>query len=150
MVMIWSQHYCSSSRGALEDRSSDLSNVIPVVASNEVFQPTSACETAIRSHVLWVGTFDNMKEETRGGVQDRFSGRARLFPYKIGKFGLGCRYGRSVNTIPILMTGIRSRFSCNIWSMKRSRFMSNERTLIRWSCAIWSGTRKFGWSWFLY
>ena len=76
MVTTRSQHYRSPSPASSEGRSSDLLDVEPVVAPDEAFQPTSAWGTATRSHVLWVGSFDEMEEETRGGIRDRFSGRA--------------------------------------------------------------------------
>jgi hypothetical protein len=55
---------------------SDLLDVDLVVIFDEVFQFNSAWKTATRSHVLWVGSFDEMKEETRGGIRDRFFDRA--------------------------------------------------------------------------
>ena len=76
MVTTRTQHYCSLSPGASEGHPLDLSDVEPVVALDEAFQPTSACGTITRLHILWMGTFDDMEEETRGEIRDRFSGRA--------------------------------------------------------------------------
>ena len=64
-----------------------------MITSDEAFQPPSAWGSATRSHDLWVGTFYNMEEETRGGVRDWFSGRAWIifqhgFLVEQGKFSL--------------------------------------------------------------
>ena len=77
IVTTRSRHYQSPSPAPSHGESSDLVDVEPVVAPDEAFQPTSVWGTATRPHVLWVGSFDKMEEETRGGVRDRFSGRAR-------------------------------------------------------------------------
>ena len=76
MVTIRNQHHPSPSLGASKGQSLTLSNVEPMVLSDEAFQPTSAYEIATWSYILYVGFFDDMKEETWGGVQDRFYGRA--------------------------------------------------------------------------
>ena len=76
MVTTRSQHYRSLSPASSQGRSLDLLDVEPVVAPDEVCQPTSVWGTATRSHVLWVRSFDQMEEETRGDIRDQFSGRA--------------------------------------------------------------------------
>ena len=76
MVITRSQYYRSPSPASSQGQSSDLLDVEPAVASDEVFQPTSAWGTDTRSHVLWVGSFDEMEEDTRGGIQELLSGRA--------------------------------------------------------------------------
>ena len=76
MVTTWSQHYRSLSPRASEGRSASFSDVEPVVASDEAFQPTSVWGTATRPHVHWVRTFDDTEEETQEGIRDRFFGRA--------------------------------------------------------------------------
>ena len=58
-----------------------------MVAPDEAFQSTLTWGTITRSHVLWMGTFDNVKEETRGGIRDQFSGQGGtifLQDWKIG------------------------------------------------------------------
>ena len=78
MVRTRSQHYHSPSPGAWEGRSSDLSDVEPVAVPETTFQPTSAWGTITRSHVLWIKTFDDIEEERRGGIRDRFSGHTGI------------------------------------------------------------------------
>lgn len=73
MILTQTPHYCSPFPWASKGYPSELSDFEPVVAPDEIFQPTSAWETITRSYIIWVGTFDNMKE-TRGGIRDRFSG----------------------------------------------------------------------------
>ena len=68
MVTTRSQQYRSSSPASSEGRSSDPLDVVPVVAHDEAFQPNLAWGTATRSHVVWVGSFDEMEEDTRGGI----------------------------------------------------------------------------------
>lgn len=58
-------------------RSLVLLDVEPVVAPDKVFQPISEWRTTTRSHDLWIGTFDDMKEEIRYGVGDWFFGGTR-------------------------------------------------------------------------
>jgi hypothetical protein len=77
MVTTRSQHYRSSSPASSQGRFSDLLDVEPVIALDKAFKPISAWGTATRSHVHWVGFFDEMEEETRGSIRDRFSSRAR-------------------------------------------------------------------------
>ena len=81
MVTTRIQHYHSLSLGASEGYPSELSDVEPVVAPDEAFKPISARETVTRSYVHWVGSFDEMEEETDFLVEQG------LFPCKIGKFG---------------------------------------------------------------
>ena len=76
MVIIRSQHYRSPSPTSSQGQSSDLLDVEPVVAPDEVSQPTSVWGTTTWSHVLQVGSFDEMEEETRGAIRDQFFGRA--------------------------------------------------------------------------
>jgi hypothetical protein len=100
MVTMRSQHYRSPSPASSQGRSSDLLDSEPVVAPDEAFQPTSAWGTATRSHVHWLGSFDEMEEETRGGIRDRFSGRAgtiSLQDWKI-RFRTWMREKRQRNT----------------------------------------------------
>jgi hypothetical protein len=75
MVTTRSQHYRSPSPASSQGQYSDLLDVELVVAPDEAFKPISAWETATRSHVHWVESLDEMEEETRGGIRDRFSGR---------------------------------------------------------------------------
>jgi hypothetical protein len=59
-----------------------------VVAPDEVFQPTLTWGTATRSHIFWVGIFENMEEETRARVPRLvFPIEKGSFICKIGKFG---------------------------------------------------------------
>src|ERR1700738_4617834 len=100
MVTTRTQHYRSPSPRASEGYPSELSDVEPVVAPDKAFKPISAWGTATRSHVHWVGSFDEMEEETRGGIRDRFSGRAgtiSLQDWKI-RFRTWMREKRQRNT----------------------------------------------------
>ena len=130
MITTRSQHYCSPSPVSSKGRSSDLLDVEQMVVFNKVFQPTLAWRTATRSHILWVGSFDEIKEKTWGSIRDRFSDQVGPFPCNIGKFGLGHGWGRSVNAIPVSMTGMRSSYCPNIWSTRRFRLMNNEGMLL--------------------
>ena len=76
MVETQSQHYRSLSPVSSQDRSLILLNVAQVVAPDKTFQPILVWGTTTRSHVLWMGSFNEMEEATRGGIWDRFSSRA--------------------------------------------------------------------------
>ena len=78
MVTTRSQHYRSPSPASSQGRSSDLLDIEPVVTSDKAFQPTSAWRTVTRSHVHLVGSSDEMEEETRGGIRDRFLDRTGI------------------------------------------------------------------------
>ena len=100
MVTTRSQHYRCPSPTSSEERFSDLLDVEPVVAPDEVFQPTLAWGTATRSHVFWVGSFDEMEEETRDNIRDQFSSRVgtiSLQDWKI-RFKTWMREKRQRNT----------------------------------------------------
>jgi hypothetical protein len=72
MVTIRSQHFCSPSPALPDDRFLDLLDVKPVVAPDEAIEPILAWGTTIRSHILWVRSFDEMEKETQGGDQYKF------------------------------------------------------------------------------
>ena len=100
MVTTRSQHYHSPSPASSEVRSSDLLDVEPMIISDEIFRLISAWETITRSHVLWVGSFNEMEEETRDSIWDWFSGRAgtiSLQDWKI-RFRTWMREKRQRNT----------------------------------------------------
>ena len=69
-------------------------------ASDEAFQPTSVWKTATRSHVLWVGTFDNVEEKTQCGVRDQFSDKAKTIFFQNWKiwFEMWMREKHQCNT----------------------------------------------------
>jgi hypothetical protein len=67
--MIWSQYNHFPSPRVLEGRSLDFLNIEPVVASEEVFQPTLAWVTPTGSHMLWVRIFDDGGGDTRWSLR---------------------------------------------------------------------------------
>lgn len=74
MVSTRSRYYRSPSPDFLECApSSDLE---PGSDTDEAFEPVSALDTDRRLQVWSVGTFDDMEDDHRHVVRDRFSGRA--------------------------------------------------------------------------
>lgn len=74
MVQTRSRYYRSPSPDYLEGEHTE--DFGPLVDTDEAFQPDSTLDTTRRLRVLSVGTFDDMEDDHRGIVRDRFSGRA--------------------------------------------------------------------------
>ena len=74
MVHTRSRYYRSPSPDYLEG--ADTTDFEPVVDTDEAIQPVSAWDTTRRLRVWSVGTFDDMEDDHRSMVRDRFSGRA--------------------------------------------------------------------------
>ena len=84
MVTTRSQHYRSPSPASSQGQSSGVLDSVLVVATNEAFKPTSAWGTATRSHIHWMGSFDELEEEIGGGIRDQFRvGTISLQDWKI-------------------------------------------------------------------
>ena len=64
MVTTRSQNYHSPFSASSQGLSSDLLDIEPMITSDEAFQRTLVWGTATRSHILWVGSIDEMEEET--------------------------------------------------------------------------------------
>ena len=74
MVSTRSRYYRSPSPDYQE--SAPLSDSGPGSDTDEAFEPISALDTDRRLRVWSVGTFDDMEDDHRHVVRDRFSGRA--------------------------------------------------------------------------
>ena len=74
MVQTRSRYYRSPSPDYLEG--AHTVDFEPAVDTDEAFEPISALDTTSRLRVLSVGTFDEMDDDPRHVVRDRFSGRA--------------------------------------------------------------------------
>ena len=74
MVQTRSRYYRSPSPDYLEGAHTE--DFEPAVDTNEASEPNSALDTTSRLRVWSVGTFDEMDDDPRQVVRDRFSGRA--------------------------------------------------------------------------
>ena len=74
MVSTRSRYYRSPSPDYSESVST--TNLGPGLDTDEAFEPILALDTNRRLRVWRVGTFDDMEDDQRHTVQDRFSGRA--------------------------------------------------------------------------
>ena len=79
MIMIRSEHYCSPFPGTSEDRLLDLSNVEPVVISDEVFQPTLAWRTVTQFTSFGQGPLTIWRKRREVKSETGFFGREMTF-----------------------------------------------------------------------
>jgi hypothetical protein len=105
-------------------------NLEPEVDTNEAFEPISALDTTSRLRIWSVGTFDEMEDDHRGSVRDRFSGRAGASPCPIGNSDFVPGSRRNVKGLPVSMIDMSLNFCLNIWSMRHSKLMNAGQRVI--------------------
>ena len=116
MVLTRSQYYRSPSPNYLEGPHTE--NFGPAVDTNEAFEPILTLDTTSRLQVLSVGTFDDIDDDPRQMVRDRFSRQARDISLPDWKLRFRIWMKRSANGLRASTIGMPSSCYHNIWNMK--------------------------------